>query len=225
MVTDHHTLRADLSLLEVVHTDTMAWTRSPSPGVERKRLSLHGPLEAGRVTSIVRYAPGSRFPAHPHPDGEEILVLHGVFSDERGDHPAGTYLLNPEGYAHAPYSIPGCELFVKLRQYPGQGRTQVRLDTNTADWEAVFVAPGVERLRLYAEAGHPEVMHILRIAAGVKIPTVTLVGGEELLVLEGTLEDEHGAYRAGTWVRYPAGTQHTPRTATGCRVFVKKGHL
>jgi anti-sigma factor ChrR (cupin superfamily) len=217
-------LRADLSLLELVHTDTMAWADSPSPGVVRQRLSLAGPAEAGRVTSIVRYAPGSRFPAHPHPDGEEILVLSGVFSDERGDHPAGTYLLNPEGYAHAPYSTTGCELFVKLRQYPGQGRTQVRIDTAAAAWEP-YVVPGVERLPLYAEAGHPETMHLLRIAAGAEIPTITLVGGEELLVLEGTLQDEHGALREGTWARYPAGARHTPRTATGCRVYVKKGHL
>lgn len=222
-VTEHHSLRADLSILEIVHTDVMAWASSPSPGVERKRLSLDGPAEAGRVTSIVRYAPGSCFPSHPHPDGEEILVLRGVFSDERGDHPAGTYLLNPEGYAHAPYSTPGCELFVKLRQYPGRGRTQVRIDADAA-WEP-YVVPGVERRPLYAEAGRPETMHILRIAAGAEIPTVTLVGGEEILVLEGTLDDEHGAHREGTWVRYPAGTRHTPRTRTGCRVYVKKGHL
>lgn len=224
-------LRADLSRLEIVHTDAMPWVPSPSPGVERKRLSLRGPAEAGQVTSIVRYLPGSRFPGHPHPDGEEILVLRGVFSDERGDHPEGTYLLNPEGYAHAPCSTDGCELFVKLRQYPGRGRTQVRIDTRTAPWEPVTLGadaravPGVARLRLYAEPGHPETMHLLRIEAGAEIPTVAMERGEELLVLEGTLADEHGAYRAGTWVRYPAGTRHTPRTATGCRLYVKKGHL
>lgn len=223
-MTEPSSLRADLSLLEIVDTHAMPWAPSPSPGVERKRLSLEGPTEAGRVTSIVRYAPGSRFPSHPHPDGEEILVLSGVFSDERGDHPAGTYLLNPEGYTHAPRSAAGCELFVKLRQYPGRGRTQVRIETTTATWEP-YATAGVQRLALYAEAGHPETMHILRIEAGVELPTLTLVGGEELFVLAGTLEDEHGTHRAGTWVRYPAGGRHTPRTATGCRAYVKKGHL
>lgn len=222
-------LRADLSRLEIVHTDAMPWAPSPSPGVERKRLALRGPAEAGEVTSIVRYLPGSRFPAHPHPQGEEILVLRGVFSDERGDHPEGTYLLNPEGYAHAPFSREGCELFVKLRQYPGRGRTQVRIDTHTAAWEPVDLGqgplPGVTRLRLYAEPEHPEVMHLLRIEALAEIPGVEMPRGEEILVLEGGFDDEHGAYRAGTWVRYPAGTRHTPRTATGCLVFVKKGHL
>lgn len=202
----------------------MPWSASPSPGVERKRLSLSGPVEAGRVTSVLRYAAGSRFPLHPHPDGEEILVLRGVFSDERGDHPAGTYLLNPEGYCHAPRSDAGCELFVKLRQYPGPGRTQVRVELRQAAWEPYAVA-GVWRQPLYAEPEHPEAMHVLRVDAGAEIPTVTLDGGEELLVLEGTFHDEHGAYRPGSWVRYPAGTRHTPRTTTGCRLYVKKGHL
>ena len=37
--------------------------------------------------------------------------------------------------------------------------------------------------------------------------------------------DEHGSYGAGTWVRYPAGSRHTPVTAKGCRLYVKAGHL
>ena len=223
-MTDHHSLRADLSVLEIVHTDAMPWTPSPSPGVERKRLWLEGPVEAGRVTSVVRYAPGSRFPSHPHPQGEEILVLRGVFSDERGDHPAGTYLLNPEGYEHAPSSAEGCELFVKLRQYPGLERPQLRIDTNAAPWEP-YVVDGVWRLPLYADERHPETMHLLRIEPHARIPAVELPAGEELLVLEGELVDEHGRYRAGTWVRYPPGTRTHPRTETGCSAYVKKGHL
>ena len=93
----------------------MAWAPSPSGTVWRKRVHLVGPPESGQVTSVVRYEPQSRFPAHDHPEGEEILVLEGVFSDEHGDWPAGTYLLNPEGFRHAPFSEPGCVLFVKLR--------------------------------------------------------------------------------------------------------------
>jgi anti-sigma factor ChrR (cupin superfamily) len=223
-VSEHPSLRADLSILEIVDTAAMPWVPSPSPGVERKRLSLRGPAEAGEVTSVVRYLPGSRFPEHPHPEGEEILVLRGVFSDERGDHPEGTYLLDPEGYAHAPFSTAGCELLVKLRQYPGRARTQVRIDTRAVPWEP-YGFPGVERLPLYAEPGHPETMHLLRLAPGVALPTVELAGGEELFVLEGAFEDEHGAHREGTWLRYPAGARHTPRTAEGCRLYVKKGHL
>ena len=83
-------------------TARMEWVSSPSGSVWRKRVHLVGPPESGQVTSVVRYEPTSRFPAHDHPEGEEILVLDGVFSDEHGDWP-GTYLLNPEGFRHAPF--------------------------------------------------------------------------------------------------------------------------
>ena len=98
-----------------INTETMDWQASPSPGVWRKRLELIGEAESGRVTSVVRYAPGSAFSSHEHPQGEEILVLAGTFSDQSGSYPAGSYLLNPEGFAHAPFSQEGCTLFVKLR--------------------------------------------------------------------------------------------------------------
>ncbi len=121
-------LNADLSRRVVLTTASMDWQESPSPNVLRKRLDLIGPPEAGRVTSVVQYRPDSKFPSHPHPDGEEILVLDGVFADEHGRYPAGTYLLNPEGFSHAPFSEEGCVLFVKLRQYPGTERRHVAID-------------------------------------------------------------------------------------------------
>ncbi len=80
-----HGLNENFARRAVMETATMTWQESPSPSVRRKRLELTGPVEAGRVTSIVRYAPNSEFPAHEHPDGEEILVLEGTFSDQHGD--------------------------------------------------------------------------------------------------------------------------------------------
>ena len=110
-------LNADLSVRAVMHGADMDWQASPSPTVWRKRFYRDGPTEAGIVTSLVRYDAGSTFPTHHHPDGEEIFVLDGIFSDEHGDYPAGTYLLNPDGTSHSPHSKDGCTLFVKLRQY------------------------------------------------------------------------------------------------------------
>lgn len=209
----------------IVHTDEMDWTPSPSPGVARKRLELDGSAEAGRVTSVVRYEPGSAFSRHPHPDGEEILVLEGVFSDERGDHPAGTYMLNPEGYEHAPSSRPGCVLFVKLRQYPGVGRTQIRIDTGAGAWTPHPDAGGVARQILYAEPQHPETVALVRFEPGASASAIARPGGEEIFVLEGTFDDEHGSYRAGSWLKLAPGLAHAPRTETGCLLYVKLNHL
>src|SRR6267142_1583915 len=100
-------VNGNLSVRAVADTTRMEWAPSPSGSVWRKRVHLVGPPESGQVTSVVRYEPRSRFPAHDHPQGEEILVLEGVFSDEHGDWPAGTFLLNPEGFRHAPFSEPG----------------------------------------------------------------------------------------------------------------------
>ena len=78
----------------VVNTVSQDWQASPASGVWRKPLARED-AERGHATSIVRYDPGASFTAHNHPKGEEILVLEGVFSDETGDYPSGTYFRNP----------------------------------------------------------------------------------------------------------------------------------
>jgi anti-sigma factor ChrR (cupin superfamily) len=219
-----HGLNDDFSALAVAHTADMEWQASPSPTVWRKRLDLAGPAEAGRVTSVVRYDPDSHFHEHPHPDGEEILVLKGVFSDEHGNYPAGTFLLNPEGFVHAPFSREGCVLLVKLRQYPGTNRRHVVVDTTTAPWLDT-PAEGISYQELYGEPGHPERIVHVRMAPGTKSPEHDHPGGEEVFVLEGSCSDRFGHYETGTWVRFPPGSRHHFRTEEGCRLYVKSGHL
>ena len=218
-------LRADISRLEIVHTDAMHWSPSPSPSVWRKRLERSGPAEAGRVTSVVRYDPGSRFHAHPHPDGEEIFVIDGVFEDERGAHPAGSFLLAAEGFEHAPGSGPGCTLFVKLRQYGGSDRETRALDSAAMAWHPHPAHAGVALKPLYRSDAHPEEIRLVRLDPGVSLGPVEMPGGEEIFVLSGSFTDEHGAYRPGSWVRFPPGSRHSPRTVDGCVFYVKKGHL
>ena len=219
-----HEVNGDLSKLAVVHTAEVDWQASPSPSVWRKRLDLSGPEEAGRVTSVVRYDADSRFRQHPHPDGEEILVLEGIFSDERGDYPAGTYLLNPEGFSHAPFSRKGCVLFVKLRQYPGGNRRQVTIDSKAADWREGDV-PGLQVLELYHEPAHPERTRLLRLEPGAVLDSQIYLGGQEIFVLEGDLENGERSYRSGSWARYPAGSRHALKSDGGCLFYEKTGHL
>src|SRR5918993_663748 len=99
-----------------LHPARLPWAPSPMAGVERRMLDRVGG-EVARATSIVRYAPGSRFSAHAHGGGEEFLVLEGVFSDEHGDFPTGSYVRNPPTSRHTPGSESGCTLFVKLWQF------------------------------------------------------------------------------------------------------------
>ena len=217
-------INGDLSIRVAVDTTRMPWTSSPSGTVWRKRVHLVGAAESGQVTSVVRYEPRSSFPAHDHPGGEEILVLDGVFSDEHGDWPAGTFLLNPEGFRHTPFSTPGCLLFVKLRQFAGRDRKHVAIDTNALSWAPMSIS-GVAEKRLYRQHGFSDRMLLERWAPDTDRGTTSYPQGAELFVLEGEFVDEAGTYAAGCWLRFPAHSRHRPRTATGCTLYVKKSGL
>ena len=144
-------LNDDFSMRIVARAADAAWTPSPQSGVDRRMLDRVGG-EVARATSIVRYAPGSRFDRHVHAGGEEILVLDGVFSDESGDHAAGSYLRNPPGSAHAPFSHEGCLLFVKLRQFAPDDLASVRHDTRSLPWRQGLV-PGLSVMPLHSHDG------------------------------------------------------------------------
>jgi anti-sigma factor ChrR (cupin superfamily) len=203
-----------------VSSSEMDWSPSPSSTVWRKRLFHRGGAESGVVTSVVRYEEGSSFHRHEHPDGEEILVLEGTFSDDRGEHPAGTFMLNPEGYGHAPQSPGGCLLFVRLQQYPNTA--QVRVDTTTG-WRAHSRYAGVDVIELHSPAEGPAHYRMLRMAPGTTVDDVAIPAGEEIFVVSGSFGDEHGTYREGDWVRYPAGYAHSPASQNGATLLIKRG--
>ena len=221
-MSEPRSLRGDMSRREVVDTKRMEWAPSPSPSVWRKRLHLVGGAESGQVTSVVRYDRGSKFPVHDHPEGEEIFVLEGVFSDQRGDHGPGSYLLNPEGHRHAPWSEPGCVIFVKLRQYAGEGRDYVEVHTHAEAWRPSG-RPGVGQKLLYADARFQDASRLERFAPGAAPGGEIYVAGAEIFVIEGVLEDAHGAHPAGTWLRLPPGAEHRPRAPKGAVLYVKAG--
>lgn len=215
---------AELERRVFADTRTMPWSPSPSGTVWRKRMHRAGPAEAGQVTSLVRYEPGAEFPSHDHPDGEEILVLEGVFSDEHGDAPAGSYLLHPEGFRHAPFSQPGCLLFVKLRQYPGSQRRYVSCNVEEMPWQADDQA-GIEGKCLYQQQGFDDETWLERWAPGTAVNGRSFPLGAELFVIDGDIEDDSGQFAAGCWTRLPRGTRYSAHTEGGCTLYIKTGGL
>jgi anti-sigma factor ChrR (cupin superfamily) len=214
-------INADFSQRVVIRADDIHWVPSPTPGVERRMLDRIGDEQA-RATSIVRYAPHSYFPQHQHPEGEEILVLDGVFSDENGDYPAGTYLRNPPGSSHTPYTAEGCTIFVKLRQFDQNDSTRIVIDTRRAAWYQGMVS-GLSVLPLHSYG--TENVALVRWAPGTYFTRHRHWGGEEIFVLEGTFEDEEGTYPTNTWLRNPHLSEHAPFSEEGCLIYVKTGHL
>ncbi|MFA6231473.1 MAG: cupin domain-containing protein [Rhodanobacter sp.] len=214
-------LNAALDQRAVVQSLDLPWVDSPAAGIQRKMLERDG-AEVARATSIVRYAPGSHFATHLHQLGEEILVLDGTLGDEYGSYGPGTYLKNPPGSSHAPYSETGCTLLVKLRHLEPADSERVVVDTAHASWFPGLV-PGLSVLPL-SEFGTRHTA-LVRWAPGTQFQPHRHYGGEEIYVLEGVFEDDFGSYPAGTWMRSPHLSAHKPFSEQGCVIFVKTGHL
>ena len=207
-------LNADFYQRVVVHSDELEWQASPMPGVDRRMLDRIGG-EVARATTIVRYAPNSKFSAHTHTGGEEFIVLEGVFQDEHGDYPAGTYVRNPPTTSHTPGSDEGCTIFVKLWQFDMDDRDQFRkdMDAEAKDGSTVLHHDEIETVSYH------------RLQADASL-TDTLEGGGEVLVLSGTLTEGLDVLRKGSWLRLPEGTSLSVKAGrNGATVWMKTGHL
>ncbi len=213
-------INMDVSEKLVIHTASEDWQASPAKGVWRKPLEREA-AETGLVTSIVKYEAGSRFSEHSHPLGEEIFVLEGVFSDEDGDYPAGTYIRNPPGSKHSPFSEQGCTLFVKLNQFDKKDLTTVRVDTLNTPWQ-----PGIGGLEVMPLHGFEEEnVALVKWPKGERFQPHSHFGGEEILVLSGEFQDEYGQYPQYSWLRSPHMSKHFPFVEQETIIYVKTGHL
>ena len=212
-------INADFSERAVVHSDTVDWLASPMPGVHRRMLDRIGD-EVARATTIVRYAPGSHFSEHTHTGGEEFIVLDGVFQDEHGDFPTGTYVRNPPTSAHTPGSEEGCIIFVKLWQFDMKDRHHVR---KTMADELGASVDGVKTAVLHED--HREVVTYHEVEPGATLSS-NASGGIELLVISGSLTEGPDDLSEGGWLRLPDGQSLTAvANETGAKVWMKTGHL
>ena len=212
----------DFSVRAVVHAEQIPWIPSPMKGVDRRPLDRLG-NEVARATTIVRYAPNSSFPAHTHTGGEEFLVLDGVFQDEHGDYPAGTYVRNPPTSFHTPRSDGGTIIMVKLWQYDMADRTHVIIDTNKMAAVADAKRLGVSVMPLFKD--NREDVRIETWDPETEME-ITADGGAEYLVLEGSFDEQGETFTKNSWLRLPVGVNTTIRAGeTGVKVWVKTGHL
>ncbi len=221
-MSDDTPLNGDLEARVIVDTRALEWTSSPSGLVDRRRVHRVGPAESGQVTSVVRYAPGASFPEHDHPDGEEIFVLEGVFSDQLGHATPGMHVLNPEGHRHAPYSEEGCVIFVKLRQYQGSDRPYRRTDTNAMSWTPTRFS-GIDEKLLDDPPAHSDRTALERWSAGTTAVSRAIEGGAELFVVEGRVADDAGEHGPGSWIRVPTGQAFGLRALETSVLYVKTG--
>ncbi|MEM7662578.1 MAG: cupin domain-containing protein [Pseudomonadota bacterium] len=204
----------------VVHSDQIEWLQSPMKGVMRRPLDRVG-NEVARATTIVRYVPGSHFSPHVHTGGEEFIVLDGVFQDEHGDFPVGSYIRNPPGSSHTPGSEPGCTIFVKLWQFEPEDQTHIRVRLDEA--AITSTENGVSERPLFQNSIERVSLYTFNAGAELELDAT---GGAELLVVEGDIAEGTDALTARDWLRAPIGSSLSVTAgADGATVWVKTGHL
>lgn len=212
-------LNANFSDRIVVHSNQLEWQASPMPGVDRRMLDRIGG-EVARATTIVRYAPNSKFSSHTHTGGEEFIVLDGIFQDEHGDFPEGTYVRNPPTSAHTPRSDAGCTIFVKLWQFDMNDRNQFR--KNMVE-ELGTSVNGVAKTTLHED--DQETVTYAHLDAQAAL-TDSKSGGTELLVIAGSIIENGETLVKGSWLRLPDGQPlDVVAGEDGAKIWMKTGHL
>jgi len=212
----------DFSKRVLMHGDAIDWEDSPMPGVQRRRLD-RGQGDADRVTTIVRYAPNSQFSSHVHGGGEEFIVLEGVFEDDYGDWPVGSYIRNPPGSEHTPGSKQGCVILVKLCQFDPDDRTFIHANLNKLGAVADADRPGVKSSPLYKD--HLEEVRFEHWAPNTTV-SMEFDGGAEIFVIKGGFQEGADELRKHSWLRIPAGGRLKADAGTdGATVWIKQNHL
>lgn len=215
-------INADFGERVVVHSEQMDWLESPMPGVSRRPLDRVGG-EVARATTIVRYAPESQFSPHVHTGGEEFIVLEGVFQDEHGDFPVGSYIRNPPESKHQPGSDSGCVIFVKLWQFEPEDRVHVRLNTHFMKAVPHKDLSGVAVTPLYIDTVEEVANFTFDANASLKM---TVEDGAEVFVLEGGLTEGSDKLVRHSWLRVPTGSSLDLKAGSkGAKIWIKQGHL
>jgi anti-sigma factor ChrR (cupin superfamily) len=92
-----------------VDTNKAEWLPGQVEGLQVMPLHEYGTEQV----ALVKWEPGTSYERHVHTQGEEIYVISGIFADEHGIYPQGTWIRNPDGSIHTPYSDEGCVIYVK----------------------------------------------------------------------------------------------------------------
>jgi anti-sigma factor ChrR (cupin superfamily) len=121
-----------------VEVATLPWEKTRFPGVEAK--TLLADRATGVVTSLMKFAPGARLPAHEHVLIEQTYVLEGSLVCGEGECKAGDYVWRPAGSRHEAWAGPQGGLMLAMFQIPNKffeadGR---ETDVTGQDWNAAW---------------------------------------------------------------------------------------
>ena len=153
----------------------------------------------------------------------EVLVVRGRVSLNGEDLGPTSYARLAPGVSATFTSTEASMVYLNERTPTEPEKDSYALRGDALDWRQGMV-PGLKVTSLHQ--GLTKHTALVRWAPETRFNPHTHVGGEEILVLEGTFRDEHGSYPAGTWIRSPHMSNHRPFTGSeGATILVKVGHL
>lgn len=211
---------ADFLQRVVVNPEDHNWHDTGSDGIYYCMLEACF-IPYSRRTLILNCKPGSILKRQDAKSEVEFIVMDGEVTDDQGCYTKGTYVRNPGGSSYA-QSRMGCTLFVKLSQIHEDDQSRRVIDTNR---ESKWLPGPEEHTEIYPlHMWDTESVFLIRWTATASVkPTLNPVG-EELLVLAGTLRDQYGSYKTGSWIRNPAKAWQDWTADEGTIVYYKSGH-
>ena len=216
---------ADPDQCVVMHTSEMDWEDTENPGVSRKLLERVIDPEKGRETVLLRFAADTTLEAEELTERLDFFVLEGTYADGTGEYGPRTFVRHPAGTRHTPSSKDGCVLYAKRRNPIRDNDEHMVIDTNSVEWTA-FPHRGADVVHFYRDPHGIETSRYGRIYPDKQIPEHDHAMGEETLIVDGHLMDEHDTYGPGSWFRFPIGVPHAPYTkGEDCTLLIREGDL
>lgn len=194
-----------------VNTNNIQWQETKTKNVFKKILSIKDKEE----TSFIKLKEGSILNNTVNINCVEIFVLEGIYINEYGEHPKGTYLRLPQEDESLVKSDIACVIFRKTNHF--NGNEKIIIDTNTSEW--LQGQGNLQVLPLFEQTA------LVKWPKGERFISHKHWGGEEVLVLEGVFKDEHADYPTGSWIRSPHLSEHFPYVDEETIIFVKTGHI
>ncbi|MGK0201880.1 MAG: hypothetical protein ACI9S9_000943 [Planctomycetota bacterium] len=202
----------------------MAW-EAQAPGVDRIALATgvgsQGEGDPGFEISLVRLGSGCSLPAAAADCGMEVLVCDGTWQLSAGNLSKNSYARQPPGIALENTTSNGATLLVRSGPFAANDGDIVHAMFNEELWREGQGNLKVQPLHSIGDCGTA----LVHWPAGERFQPHRHWGGEEVFVLSGTFEDEHGRYPTGTWMLSPHLSAHHPFVTEETIIFVKTGHL
>ena len=219
-------LNADPNKYVVMNSSTMTWQNTSCKGFSYKLLEKVIDPRKGRLTSLLKFDPGTALPAETLDERCDILVLEGELYDGNSLHGTHTFIRKQPGDLQKLSSKTGCVLYLKRRKPIRKSDTdRLVIDAKNIEWKP-YPARGARVLHLYRDQHGVEAARLVDVYPGKQIPTHDHAMGDETFVVGGVIMDEHGSYTAGVWIRTPIGIPHTPFTKKeNVVMFIRDGDM